>query len=180
MSENADERLIHDHAELGHLLNQLNVALNSNDIARTHVALDLFWARLAVHIRAEHLHLFPTILRAASRSLSEPPEGILPAGEPGNTIDDLRRDHDFFMRELSQAIAITRGLLANFERDTTAQLGEVKNRIVAVRDRLIKHNEIEETGIYLWSSSLLNDSERAELTSQVQKELENLPPRFGV
>ncbi len=26
--------------------------------------LDIFWARLAMHIRAEHLHLFPVTLKA--------------------------------------------------------------------------------------------------------------------
>ena len=158
-----DERLLHDHAELGDLLNQLDAALEANDPARTHAALDLFWARLAMHIRAEHLHLFPTISRIAN-----PPE------ELENTIAILREDHDFFMRELSQAIAITR----NTKENPAAPLEEVTKKIAAVRARLVKHNEIEETGIYVWSS-LLTEAEQAELTTQVQKELENLPPRFG-
>ena len=52
------------------------------------------WARLAVHIRTEHLHLFPAIARRVN------------AAE--RAIDRLRADHDFFMRELAQAIAILR------------------------------------------------------------------------
>ena len=178
MNAKADERLMHDHAELGDLLNQLNATLEANDIAQTYAALDLFWARLAIHIRAEHLHLFPVILRAAGRA--DVSNEILPPGEPENTIAKLRHDHDFFMRELAQAIEIARSLSAKVEDNAIAQLVEVKKKIVAVRDRLVRHNEIEETGIYLWSCSLLSEAERTELASQVQKELENLPPRFGV
>src|SRR5688572_21596384 len=118
MNTKADERLIHDHAELGDLLNQLNAALEANDVAQTHAALDLFWARLAVHIRAEHLHLFPLISRAAGRI--DASNEILPVGEPANTIVKLRDDHDFFMHELAQAIAITRGLSANVEGNAAA------------------------------------------------------------
>lgn len=169
---------MHDHAELGDLLNQLDAALEANDVAQTHAALDLFWARLAVHIRAEHLHLFPVISRAARRV--DVSNDTLPPGEPENTIAKLRHDHDFFMRELAEAIALTRGLSAKTEGNTVAQLGEVKKKVAAVRDRLVQHNEIEETGIYLWSSSLPEEAERTELASQVQKELDNLPPRFGV
>ena len=178
MNTKADERLMHDHAELGALLNQLNAALEAGDIAQTHAALDLFWARLAVHIRAEHLHLFPMISRAARRV--DVSNEILPPGEPENTIAKLRDDHDFFMRELAQAIAITRGLSAKDEGNAAAQLGEVNQKLDAVRDRLVRHNEIEETGIYLWTSSLLGEAERTELASHVQKELANLPPRFEV
>ena len=163
---------MHDHAELGDLLDELTAALGANDAARTHARLDMFWARLAMHIRAEHLHLFPAISRAASNSNDR----ILAPDEPENTIAILRDDHDFFMRELSQAIAITR----NAKDNIAEQLEEVRKKIAAVRARLVKHNEIEETGIYLWSNTLLSEAERSELASQVQKELENLPPRFGV
>jgi hypothetical protein len=178
MTEKANERLMHDHAELGALLNQLDAAFEANDVAQTHAALDLFWARLAIHIRAEHLHLFPVTSRAAGRV--DVSNDTLPPGEPENTIAKLRDDHDFFMRELAEAIALTRSLSAKIEGNVVAQLAEVKTRIAAVRDRLVQHNEIEETGIYLWSSSLPGEAERTELASQVQKELDNLPPRFGV
>ena len=166
---------MHDHDDLGDLLNELSAALAANDVARTHHTLDLFWARLAMHIRAEHLHLFPTISRVASRGHQS-----LPPDEPEHTIAELREDHDFFMRELAQAIAITRSLMANTEGNFAEQLETVNKKIAAVRTRLIKHNEIEETGIYVWSNSLLSEAERSELAAQVQKELENLPPRFGV
>ena len=165
--------LLHDHAELANLLDRLTIALKAHDVVQTHFSLDRFWARLAMHIRAEHLHLFPAISRAASGN------DALPPNEPENTIAQLREDHDFFMRELAQAIAITRNLLANAEGRIATELEEVNKKIAAVSTRLVKHNHIEETGIYLWSSTLLNEAERAELASQVQRELENLPPRFG-
>ena len=175
MNSKADERLLHDHDELGNLLDNLDAALEANDAARTHATLDLFWARLAMHIRAEHLHLFPAISRAASRSRSIGKIETLPTDEPENTIAILREDHDFFMRELSQAISIIR----NAKENTAEPLESVRKKIAAVRLRLVKHNEIEETGIYVWSNSLLSGAKRAELATLVQKELENLPPRFG-
>ena len=62
------ERLAHDHAELGKLLGEVKAALDNKDVARTNASLDLFWARLAIHIRAEHLHVFPALVDAFSRS----------------------------------------------------------------------------------------------------------------
>ncbi len=169
---------MHDHDEVADVLNQLGAALAANNTALTHSTLDLFWARLAIHIRAEHLHLFPAIMRAANRgSLSGQ---AFPPDEPEKTITKLRHDHDFFMRELAATVAITRRLLANAEADVAGQLEEVSKKIAEVRTRLVKHNEIEEQGIYLWSTSLLSEAERSELVAQVHKELENLPPRFGV
>ena len=177
MDTKVDAQLLHDHAELGDLLNRLTIAIDADDVVQTHFSLDRFWARLAMHIRAEHLHLFPAISRAASRLVSS--HQTLPSEEPKKTIAQLREDHDFFMRELAEAVAITRGLLANPDERTVAQLEVVNKKIAAVSSRLLKHNHIEETGIYRWCSTLLNEEERAELASQVQKELDNLPPRFG-
>jgi hypothetical protein len=51
-----------DHAALHDVLSQLHTALNSGDVAGSHSQLDLFRARLAVHIRAEHLYLFPAVM----------------------------------------------------------------------------------------------------------------------
>lgn len=177
MSLKSDERLRHDHVELGDLLADLEAALLANDIARSHSTLDFFWARLAMHIRAEHLHLFPVILEATSRSQTSEAEA-LPPGEVRQTIEVLRKDHDFFMRELSRSVAITRGLLANPATDSAEPLGEVRQIIGEVKKRLARHNELEENGVYVWTGRLLTDAEQSALTAEVNKELENIPPRF--
>jgi len=174
------ERLTHDHVELGDLLGQLIATLESNDVARSYATLDLFWARLAMHIRAEHLHLFPAIARAVNQHSRVHGGDVPPPDDQQKTIAELRNDHEFFMRELSEAIATMRELLANPEVDIAPQLQSVRRRIDSVHERLVKHNEIEEQGIYLWTSSLLGETERAELARLVNKELENTPPRFSV
>lgn len=173
------ERLTRDHVELGDLLSQLSAGLDSNDVSRIYATLDLFWARLAIHIRAEHLHLFPAISRAVSRNLSLHGEDVPLPGDEQKIIAELRNDHEFFMRELSDAIAIMRELMKNPEADVVAQLQGVRERIDAVQERLVKHNEVEEEGVYLWTS-LLSEAEQAELALLVSKELENTPPRFNV
>lgn len=157
------KRLMEDHAELGDLLNQLIAALDANDIARSHATLDLFWARLAIHIRAEHLHLFPAVSHA-------------PGAE--RTIEQLRTDHDFFMRELAQAIAVMRSLLGNAGGQAVPQLEGVRAKIAVVQTRLEEHNEVEEEGIYLWTTNL-SEAEQSDLAADVQKELENIPARFS-
>jgi hypothetical protein len=179
MEAKADQRLTHDHCQLGELLDRVSVALEARNVSQTHAVLDLFWARLAMHIRAEHLHLFPALLRAASRRRSDGSDRELPPEQPESMIARLRNDHNFFMHELAKAITITRHLLAN-EGNTAEQLGAVAEKVLAVRTRLIQHNDIEETGVYFWSGKLLSEAEQSELASQVQKELDNVPPRFGV
>ncbi len=171
-----NEQLAHDHAELGDLLGEVIAALEERDVARSHASLDLFWARLAVHIRAEHLHLFPAITDALSGSHENAPT----AGEVLTVTEELRRDHDFFMRELPQAVVIMRSLLRTADRQAVEQqLEGVLTKVAAVEARLVKHNRIEEEGVYLWTNSLLGEAERSKLAADVQRELENMPPRFG-
>ena len=167
-----------DHAELGELLDQLFATLESSDVARIYATLDMFWARLAIHIRAEHLHLFEAISQAVNRNQCAPSDDVPSPEEAERTIEELREDHNFFMRELSEAIAIVRGLLANPEADPAEQLRNVRTKIDAVRQRLIRHNEIEENGIYVWTQSLLSEAEQSNLAMLVNKELQNIPPRF--
>jgi len=178
--------LMQDHAELGELLDQLiaklesNDSLEANELARIYATLDLFWARLAMHIRAEHLHLFEAILRAVNL-VSTPPAADMPTpADAAKTIEELREDHNFFMRELSQAVAVMRELSVKPKADVAEQLQNVCNRIHSVEQRLRKHNAIEENGIYLWTSRLLTQAEQSELGALVDKELANTPPRFGV
>src|SRR5215213_6805553 len=110
MRAKEDEHLMQDHAALGELLGQTIAALEVKDIERSYASLDLFWARLAMHIRAEHLHLFPAISDAVVETRNE--DTPSPA-DVQSAIEELRHDHDFFMRELSQAVLTLRGLLAN-------------------------------------------------------------------
>src|SRR5829696_43479 len=95
--------LIDDHAALDTVLKQLQIALQRRDVETAYAKLDLFWARLAVHIRAEHLHLFPAVLDSA--------------GIGAQTIVALlRNDHEFFMHELGRAVESMRTLLTVSEQ----------------------------------------------------------------
>ena len=175
MQLKSDERLIHDHTEVGDLLGEVKAALEAHDVVQSHAALDLFWARLAIHIRAEHLHLFPAISDAVSRTRSdEVPRAV----EVEKAITELRHDHDFFMRELSQSVVIMRGLLENDSGQVADQLEGVRTRVNEVEARLASHNEIEERGIYNWVTRLLGEAEQSDLAARVARELENMPPRF--
>ncbi|HEU4837488.1 MAG TPA: hemerythrin domain-containing protein [Pyrinomonadaceae bacterium] len=151
------ERLLDDHHAVSEVLKQLLTALDNKDVETSYARLDLLWARLAVHIRAEHLHLFPAVTARAPQ-LSEA------------IVENLRDDHDFFMRELAQAIRTLRE--AN-------DLAAVTDTVREIEKRLATHNEIEETQIYRWSSTILTEPEQLELLAKINGELENRPPRFS-
>jgi transposase-like protein len=85
----------------------------------------------------------------------------------------LRADHDFFMRELARAIGILRKL-----PDET-KLAAVGETIREVEKRLATHNEIEESQVYRWSSTILTEPEQLELLTRINAELQNRPPRFS-
>src|SRR5215216_3492267 len=108
------QRLARDHEDLDTLRDELCAALEGSDVREIYQRLDLFWAKLAIHIRAEHLHLFPAILHALSSA--EDVEQAPSLAEAQNTIEELRRDHDFFMHELAGAIAAMRNLLKTTDR----------------------------------------------------------------
>src|ERR1044072_7340629 len=63
---NATDILVNDHAEVDALLRGLWDAFEGGEAEEVLAKLDYLWARLAVHIRAEHLHLFPALLAAAA------------------------------------------------------------------------------------------------------------------
>lgn len=174
------DQLAPDHADLGKLLSGVRIALEAGDITLGHSRLDFFWARLAMHIRAEHLHLFSAILHELNERPNLNPGATPSLAQARNTIDELRRDHDFFMHELSSAIATLRDLLTNKEQPFAARtLAAVDARVIAVERRLATHNLLEETQVYLWTRSLLSDAEQIALAARIQTELENLPPRFA-
>ena len=172
------EQLISDHAAIDKVLKQLQSALRDSDIETAHAKLDLFWARLAVHIRAEHLHLFPTVLSSLENAAVN--HASAPSLDEAHTVTaELRRDHDFFMHELAGAIEIIRKLLTVLEHPILEEgLNSVENIVFEVEQRLVKHNDLEETQIYWWATTLLNSEEQAKLANQITTELLKHPPRF--
>jgi iron-sulfur cluster repair protein YtfE (RIC family) len=152
-----------DHADVDALLTDLSGKLEHGTAADALNALDLFWARLAMHIRAEHLHLFPAVLKINSET------------DISEILESLRRDHDFFMHELADLMKAMRSIITESEsevmRDTSA-------RLEAIKDRLAKHNALEEERIYPLQRRL-SASESEQLARSVAKELSNLPPRFS-
>jgi hemerythrin superfamily protein len=153
----AGRRLVDDHEDLHQLLEKLKKALAETDTGVAREMLDLFWARLAVHIRAEHVRLFPAVLDAARKNSS------ISLETAQSVIAQLREDHDFFMHELASAIS----------KD-----GELSTIIKGVEERLDAHNELEEKQIYALIGSILSEEQQAQLASQINEELLKRPPRF--
>ncbi len=171
--------LAHDHELLSELLQALKVALQQQDESRTFELLDLFWARLAVHIRAENLCLFPAILNARTE-LVRNREGMASIDEVKTTIESLRSDHNFFMIELAQAVKTCREILAHPQSaHYVEQMATIRARIDAVTLRLELHNELEETQVYEWPSVILGAADLDALSAALRSELENLPRRFA-
>ena len=152
MLSKGTQRLVDDHVALDELLRQLQTALDHGDVDASYAKLDLFWAKLAVHIRAEHLHLFPCVLNGESA-----------------VIEQLRDDHEFFMRQLASAIETIR---------KGQGLNTVNDIVLAIEQRLVQHNHVEETNVYHLATTVLNPEELAELSQRISSELEKRPSRF--
>ncbi|MEO6871479.1 MAG: hemerythrin domain-containing protein [Chthoniobacterales bacterium] len=166
--------LAHDHSELDELLAGFFAALSARRLEQSFSQLDRFWARLAMHIRAEHLHLFPTLLRALERPLKKGGRG--PSLEIArSTISRLQEDHDYFMRELAAAV---KQLGALRSHPSEPGLRAVQEQVGGVSRRLETHNELEESQVYPWADLVLESAEHVVLDERMQKELGNLPPRF--
>ena len=154
--------LVSDHEHLDQLLAEALPAFDRGDMGQAFFSVDLLWARLAMHIRAEHLHVFPALLGTLRPSGDNPIVQL---------IADLRNDHNFFMRELADII---KSLRKSNDQDKNS-MRQVKNRLVTVAVRLTVHNELEEKTIYPAAAQL----ESVQLSSSVEKELKNIPPRFS-
>src|SRR5688500_16123465 len=107
-----------DHADLDGLLIDLQHLLADDDLHRTYAALDLFWARLAIHIRAEHLRLFPALLSIRTS-----------AAELDELIRPLREDHDFFMAELGSLMKAFRSASKN---DTAEVMKSARQKLAKI------------------------------------------------
>ena len=159
-------RLSNDHHAVSEVLEQLLTALENKDVKTSYSRLDLLWARLAVHIRAEHLHLFPAVTGRVK--------------EAREIVKTLRADHDFFMHELARAIAVLRKLpQTTLTTSDEAKLAAVAGAVRKIEERLATHNELEENQIYRWSSTILNEAEQLDLLARINAELQNHPPRFS-
>lgn len=160
------QQLSDDHEAVHGVLNQLLTALSNKDVQTGRSKLDLLWARLAVHIRAEHLHLFPAVITKSTDT---------------SVVEQLYEDHNFFMRELAQALVTLRELPKQLESAADeAALARVLEAVREVGTRLARHNEIEESGIYMWATTMLTGSEQDQLAKQITRELETRPPRFSL
>jgi hypothetical protein len=168
--------LEHDHDSLHTLLVDLDQELAKSNTESAFNLLDLFWARLGVHIRAEHLQLFPALTELPSSAWSNDP-GLPSHTQAQTVLTRLRDDHDFFMKELAQLIQIMREVVA-LQRPV-GEMTNVRQRLDVVSQRLNRHNQLEETQVYLWPALLLDDEKIAQLSEGIQHELNNLPSRFS-
>jgi len=178
MSPAASDQLIEDHVALDKILKELKAALVRRDVIAGHAKLDLFWARLAVHIRAEHLHLFPAVLRhlesVKGECVSAPD---LSAAQ--SLIARLVADHDYFMVGLARLMKTMRELLKVSETEIiNEQVGYVSDMVDEIEQRLIDHNELEEGQVYRWVTTMLRPAHQEDLVRQIIGELEKRPPRF--
>ena len=174
-----EHRLAEDHRSLDALIAQLCDALEELDVERSFARLDLVWARLAVHIRAEHLCLFPALLDAA-RQLSTDQGNTPQLDEVQNIINRLRHDHDFFMVELARAVNTLRQMMDSQDSDPVEeQLRGIQQMIAVLKARLAEHNQLEEEQVYRWPAALFDSAGQAQLAECARREIENRPPRFA-
>ena len=97
-----------------------------------------------------------------------------------HVVENLRADHDFFMRELARAVGVLRELPKPIDSEEgEATLDSILNVVLEVEKRLANHNRIEEDQIYQWASTILTEREQLDLTTRINAELENRPSRFS-
>ena len=178
-SEEANATLLaHDHSELDELLAGFFSAVTRGEVEQSFAQLDRFWARLAMHIRAEHLHLFPVLLRVLERPPQEKPNDCPPSQVTRSTISRLQEDHDYFMRELAAAVKQLRELRTSAHGQESNVLLKVQAQVEGVSRRLETHNELEESQVYPLADLLLAPADRISLNERMQRELTDLPARF--
>lgn len=167
--------LTYDHSEIDTLAGDLLAALEDGDKLKVFGRLDLLWARLAVHIRAEHLCLFPSILEANFSDTGSGPT----YQEARDMIDQLRLDHEFFMRELGTTVnSIRKQQDVSNNEAVSKQFRKVRRSVIEIQTRLAKHNQLEENHIYKWVNVLLGEAEQSVLVARLKREIENIPARF--
>lgn len=175
MSLDAAQELVADHAELDRIMGEGERALTTGDARAALESLDLLWARLAVHIRAEHHVLFEVLSDAVRASGGDPgPE------EVESTLLRLREEHDIFMTELADAVnALKRAGAEGNETVGGDVLQTVQSHLDTVRERMPDHNALEEERVYRWLGELLPLDQQDNARERMATELRNLPPRFS-
>lgn len=167
-----------DHEAIDGFLGELFRALDQDEQGESFARLDLLWARLAMHIRAEHLCLFPAILDASQIALSGG-HGTPQLGDVQSAIGVLRDDHDFFMHALAKAVNLMRALNDITVKGAVEEtLSEVRSIVLSVSRRLKAHNQLEENQVYKWVDLLLDEAGRSALGACVRREVGHLPARF--
>ena len=165
-----------DHKEVDKILDQAFAAVERGDKRQTLANLDYLWARLAMHIRAEHLHLFPVLLqKARDPGLLERLADVV--RRLPDEISTLRRDHDFFVKEIYKDVNLLRG--SEKEKRENVDLDEIHRHLMIIAGRLEVHNRLEEIDVYPLAQALLTVKEISELEVSMSRELTKLPPRFG-
>lgn len=172
LNKEQDNLLADDHSQLAGMLDEIFAALQNGDQVRSFAELDMFWARLAMHIRAEHVHLFPALLKTVltDNVATQSVEMV---------IERLRADHNFFMGELAETIKTMREIPRENDGGSLPNLAAVKERLENVGRRLVIHNDIEESQIYPLADLVLVPDEAARIRGNMKRELEKLPPRFA-
>ncbi len=174
--ERAASVLADDHSEIDTLIEDLLAALEEGDQSKAFARLDLLWARLAVHIRAEHLCLFPSILTANFTDTSSGPT----YPEAQRAIEQLRLDHEFFMRELGASVNTMRKQEnVSDDEGVSKHLRDIRSSVVEIQSRLAKHNQLEENHVYNWVNVLLDEGQRLVLAARIRREIQNIPARFS-
>jgi len=165
-----------DHQQLASLISTLLKELDELPRTRVFELLDLFWARLAVHIRAENRCLFPALRKSFAESVHN--SGHLPTfDEVDSTIETLRSDHNFFMDQLAKAVLMLRESQSqNLQSNASA---DARRIVAAVSQRLREHDRLEEEHVYKWTDAILTEVELTTLSIALRHELENMPPRFS-
>ena len=177
-NDNPQELLAEDHRALDNHLAALTAALDAGDGVTIFQRLDLFWALLAMHIRAEHLHLFPVLVSACDVSSNLQESANLDPIKTRDVVATLKDDHDFFMDQLAKAVQLMRGR-SNQPTDKQAEaIDKVRGIINALTVRLRLHNQVEEELVYGLPGRILSTEDRSNLAIAIRRELENFPPRF--
>ena len=114
------------------------------------------------------------------KGLAEPDgAGEVALSQAEAIIAELRADHDFFMHELAQAVAVLRELKPTDGERIKERISEVHEVVLSIADRLLTHNSIEEERVYLWANMFLSAQEQKELATRIAEELVKRPARFS-